>query len=371
METSYNLLYIDDEPENLTVFSSKFRRIFNVFTASSASEGLELLNKHEIQLVISDHRMPEMTGVELLEEVKGKYPDVVRIILTAYTDSEDIINAINKGGVYYFIKKPWVGDEVKALIDKGLSYYNLRQRNKNLIQRLYTSINELEMFYYRISHDLRGPVASQYGILNLAKSEKDFNHMNEYLDMLEESIRKLDGTLKKIADVGRTGDHKSPMTRIDFDSVIDATLFQLKAEIEAKGIQVSVTVQPNITYHAVEPILATLLENILENSIYFSDERKGQKTLTISVKADDKKVNLDIEDNGVGIHESQLGTIFDAFYRGSAISKGNGLGLYVVKKAVDSLRGQITVSSQEGIGTTVHVELPCLDPNVELEENLA
>ena len=111
------ILYIDDEQDNLTVFYSTFRRNFKVHLANSAQEGLEIMKKYTIHLVIADQRMPEMTGIEFLEKIKEKYPDCIRMVLTGFTDVEAIIQAINKGRVYRYITKPWSKDELKLTID--------------------------------------------------------------------------------------------------------------------------------------------------------------------------------------------------------------------------------------------------------------
>ena len=94
------ILYIDDEQDNLTVFYSTFRRDFKVYLATSGQEGLEIMEKNKVHLVIADQRMPEMTGIEFLEIIKLKYPECIRMVLTGYTDVEAIIQAINKGRVY-------------------------------------------------------------------------------------------------------------------------------------------------------------------------------------------------------------------------------------------------------------------------------
>lgn len=129
LEPSFSdVLYVDDEVENLTVFKSQFRKFFSILTATSASEGLDLIERNRVRVVVSDQRMPGMTGVQLLEEIKEKYPSVVRIILTAYTDANDIIDAINKGGVYHFMRKPWNSADLKAMIQKSLTFSEEQQQ---------------------------------------------------------------------------------------------------------------------------------------------------------------------------------------------------------------------------------------------------
>ncbi len=132
MNTNNHILYVDDELDNLTAFNAVMRRHYTITTASSGEEALELLKKQEFSLVISDQRMPKMTGVELFEQVKNLYPDVIRIILTGYSEVKAIIDSINMGQVYYYITKPWNVDELKVMIDNALETYRLKKDNKEL-----------------------------------------------------------------------------------------------------------------------------------------------------------------------------------------------------------------------------------------------
>jgi sigma-B regulation protein RsbU (phosphoserine phosphatase) len=130
------ILYVDDEEDNLTVFNSAFRRDYKVHLALSGQQGLEIMKKYLIQLIITDQRMPEMTGIQFLEKVIPDYPDCIRMILTGFSDIEAIIQAINTGRVYRYITKPWNKEELKINIDKGLETYHLREQNRKLIEDL-------------------------------------------------------------------------------------------------------------------------------------------------------------------------------------------------------------------------------------------
>jgi serine phosphatase RsbU (regulator of sigma subunit) len=138
------ILYIDDEEDNLTVFNAAFRRDYEIHVATSGYQGLEIMNEHDIHLVITDQRMPEMTGIEFLEKVIPHYPDCIRTVLTGFSDVEAIIQAINKGRVYRYITKPWNKDELKITIDRALEVYDLKQQNKNLIKDLKKANQNLE-----------------------------------------------------------------------------------------------------------------------------------------------------------------------------------------------------------------------------------
>ena len=138
------ILYIDDEEDNLTVFYSTFRRDYQVRLAKSGQEGLEIMNNHNIQLVIADQRMPEMTGTEFLEKIIPEYPDCIRMILTGYSDVEAIIQAINKGRVYSYVTKPWNKEDLKITMDHALEKYDLRQQNKKLFEDVLEANRTLE-----------------------------------------------------------------------------------------------------------------------------------------------------------------------------------------------------------------------------------
>jgi serine phosphatase RsbU (regulator of sigma subunit) len=138
------ILYVDDEEDNLVVFNSTFRRDYEIHLARSGMEGIEILKNHEIHLIITDQRMPEMTGIQFLEKIIPDYPDCIRMILTGFSDIEAIIQAINTGRVYRYITKPWDRGELKINIDKGLETYHLREQNRKLIDDLKEANQSLE-----------------------------------------------------------------------------------------------------------------------------------------------------------------------------------------------------------------------------------
>lgn len=139
-----NILYIDDEVNNLVTFKANFRKNYKIYTAESALEGLKILKKHDIQVIISDQRMPNMTGVEFLESILTDYPDPIRILLTGYSDVDTIIQAINKGQVYRYILKPFNETELKVTIDNAFEVFYLREENKGLMKKLVEVNSQLE-----------------------------------------------------------------------------------------------------------------------------------------------------------------------------------------------------------------------------------
>jgi DNA-binding NtrC family response regulator len=139
------VLYVDDEINNLNSFKAAFRRDFEIYTAQSAREGRRVLDSNEIGVIITDQRMPGMTGIEFLESILAVYPDTIRILLTGFSDMNAVMDAINRGQVYKFLVKPWQNDELKLYIQNALEIYHLRKENKDLAYKLQLANKELEL----------------------------------------------------------------------------------------------------------------------------------------------------------------------------------------------------------------------------------
>ncbi|MDH5598150.1 MAG: response regulator, partial [Cyclobacteriaceae bacterium] len=166
-EIKYSILYVDDEQVNLDVFKSTFRWYYTVHTALSGKEGLEILEKEKIDMVITDQKMPGMSGVEFLKKIIPSYPDQVRIILTGYSDIEAIAYAINEVGIYQYIQKPWDADEMRHILNKALKQYQLSLDNKQLLIDLKVANEELK----QINENLEEKVKERTAEVNLQKVE--------------------------------------------------------------------------------------------------------------------------------------------------------------------------------------------------------
>ncbi|MDP1811881.1 MAG: response regulator [Sediminibacterium sp.] len=143
-DKNINVLYIDDEPNNITSFKAAFRRIFNIFTAESAEEGRIILETEPIHVILSDQRMPKMTGIDFFQSILDTHPEPIRILITGYTDITAVIDAINVGQVYKYLSKPWNEEEVKNTILKSFEVMELRRQNKELTLKLLDANKKLE-----------------------------------------------------------------------------------------------------------------------------------------------------------------------------------------------------------------------------------
>jgi len=144
MDDKINILYVDDEENNLISFKANFRIKYNVFTAISGQSALELLEKTNISVIITDQRMPEMTGVAFLEKVCELYPDTIRILLTGYADISAVIDAVNKGKIYQYLSKPWNENELDQTIQDAYELYSKKQETMEQFSKLEVSNEQLE-----------------------------------------------------------------------------------------------------------------------------------------------------------------------------------------------------------------------------------
>lgn len=143
-EEKIRILYVDDEENNLQAFKATFRRDYKIFLAINAHEAREVLKENEIDIIVTDQRMPEETGVEFLESIIPIYPSPIRILLTGYTDIQAVIDAINKGQVYHYLTKPWEEDYLRTVIKNAFEVYSLRRENERLTKALIKSNEQLE-----------------------------------------------------------------------------------------------------------------------------------------------------------------------------------------------------------------------------------
>lgn len=139
-----NVLYVDDEENNLISFKAAFRRYFKIFTAISAHEAKIILAQNDIHVLISDQRMPGTLGTELLAEALKNNPDQIRILLTGFADMEAIKDAINKGQIYHYLQKPWNDAELKETIENAYKIYHLKKEQQELNEKLLLNNEQLE-----------------------------------------------------------------------------------------------------------------------------------------------------------------------------------------------------------------------------------
>lgn len=138
------ILYVDDEENNLISFKATFRIKYTILTALTAGEAMKMLEAGPVEIIITDQRMPEITGVEFLEKVIEKFPDPMRILLTGYADMNAVIEAVNKGKIFHYLSKPWNEEELDATISRAFEAFQKNREIKEMNEKLVISNNQLE-----------------------------------------------------------------------------------------------------------------------------------------------------------------------------------------------------------------------------------
>ncbi|MDX9854947.1 MAG: response regulator, partial [Tenuifilaceae bacterium] len=199
------ILFVDDERHNLLAFKATFRERFTVFTAQSAAEGMQLLKQNGIKVVVSDQRMPETSGVEFLEQVREVSPETIRILLTAYSDFDALIDAVNKGKIYHYISKPWNTGALTLVLDNAFESIELREKNRALEReaenlRLLSAIREKELLLSQLEN-----------LKNQIKPHFLFNALGSLVFLIEDNpqeavefVRRLSSLYRFLIEISNT-----------------------------------------------------------------------------------------------------------------------------------------------------------------------
>ena len=353
------ILYIDDEVNNLNAFKATFRFDYTIFIALNGTEAYTHLELHpDIRVVLSDQRMPEQTGAQFFEEMRETYPAPVRMLITGYSDIEDVVSAVNMGHIFRYIKKPWTDADVKSAIEEANTYYSASSMLAVKNRELQVAYDELGKFTYSITHDIRGPLLSVLGALDIAKSMDNFKELREILDMMEAAVKKLDEFIKNTHEYYTLKSTGLVMEEIDFNKVLKdvSTLFKIGGKIENINF-VTEVVQQSV-FHSDEIAIKIILNNLLSNAFKYQRRTAEDKYVELKIEVAGNKVTIIVKDNGIGISDNHIDKIFTMFYRATSEETGSGFGLYNVKDALSRLNGTIEVSSKVNEGTTFKVIIP-------------
>ena len=232
---------------------------------------------------------------------------------------------------------------------------------KAIEENLKLRNEELNQFVYKVSHDLRAPLASIRGIIELEKLQNKNQSQFKYVHLIEDRISNLDQFMRNILSHSRNLNTSVKFKQIDFKQITDDCFKELEFLRNALSIKRIVRI-PKFTFYSDESRLFEIFRNLISNSIKYLDYDKTEPYIRIIVKKDSAKAIITFEDNGVGIDPELQNYIFDMFYRANEKSDGSGIGLYIVKQAVEKLNGTIQVKSKKGEGTRFQVTIPNAGP---------
>jgi len=241
------VLYVDDLPMNLKLFEATFKNDYHIILTESPREALEILNEKEkdIQVLVSDQRMPEMTGTELLEIVSREYPDIRRYLLTAYTDTETVIEGVNKGRIHGYIRKPMQPDDIRQSINNSLEVYYLRKKNQQMMEELEKANEELlhldslkSEIIQSISNEISTPLNRIMGTLHLLKSKIQGDELSEVVNILDHSVFKLEqfSMLARQISQLKSPDFQLKRNKVSLKQVIQFGIIETGDELKEQEI---------------------------------------------------------------------------------------------------------------------------------------
>ncbi|MGV3763115.1 hybrid sensor histidine kinase/response regulator [Parapedobacter sp.] len=359
MLQSPEILYIDDEANNLISFKATFRYRYPIHTAISTDEARAVLRSNpNIRVIFCDQRMPGETGIEFLHEVKKDFPLPVRILLTAYADLETVVDAVNKGHIFRFVRKPWVEEEIISSIEEANKFFitdsMLALRNDEL-QKAY---DELDKFAYSVSHDLRDPLTGVLSAIKLGLEFDSVERIHEILALMESSVLRLNTYINSLHDYYLLKRGELTISDIDFKNLFGYLKSFYSIYTQNNHVTFSIESNQKEEFKSDETTLKLILHNLLSNAFKYQKRAHDNKTVRLSVVVEGGKAIIGVTDTGIGIAAGDLGEIFKLFFRGNDQAEGTGFGLYNVKSALAKLRGEIEVNSVEGEGTTFVVTIP-------------
>jgi len=353
------ILYVDDEPDNLVGFKASLRLDYQILTAVTIPQAISCLDNHpEIKVVFCDQRMPVKTGVEFFEEIRVSHPLPVRILLTAYTDVEAIIDAINRGNIFRYVKKPWTEADIISAIDEANKFYMANSMLSIKNDELQKAYNELDKFAYSISHDIRGPLSGILGAINVAREIEDVEEMKEMLFLMGKSLNKLDTYILSMHDYYSLQRGELKIKELDFNKIIDDLKPMYTVLSKTNKVAFNVSVEQEEIFRSDDVPVKLILNNLLSNAFKYQDKKNKNKSVDVIVKVQNSLATIYVKDTGIGILGTHIGEIFNLFYRANFQEVGSGFGLYNVKSAILKLNGQIEVTSVLHQGTTFRVTIP-------------
>ena len=367
------VLYVDDDRANLLAFRAIAEPTYEVVVARSGDEALLLISQNpDIAVLMADQRMPGMSGIDLCERVQSSHPDIVRMLVTAYSDLQAAIAAINRGHVSRYLNKPWNSEELLATLRDAVERYRL----KATVQELQVRIAQSERLYAlgvltaSIGHELRTPlsivsanVQFAHRALLDAKSSQGTKHHAAALQEVEAALIDAEEGAQRLIDIADSillSSRSEPGDRepVDLAHVLHSVLRLTRSEATHRArLLIAQSAKPRIYGSATR--VGQVLLNLVLNALQALPDRPIERNeVKLALDERDGRAIVEVADNGIGIESANLAHIFDPFF--TTKKKGTGLGLAISKQIIEEMGGQIQVESRPGHGTRFRISWPLL-----------
>ena len=374
---AYPILYVDDEPCALETLRRQFKREFTILTASSGAEGLDILRTRDVALVLSDQRMPDMVGTQFLARVRAAYPETVRMLLTAYSDLESVVDAINLGNVCRYLTKPYDEREVRMAFREGIERFVLvKERDRLYAEKIETMkrmaranrLSAVGTLAAGLAHEINNPLVPISTFLQMLPSKRqdpqaDEEYWGTLYRVTVNEVERIRGLIRQLLSYAKfTGETDLKIEAGDLNSLLAQMATFL--EPQARTLRVSVEVRGDPSLQPVRMDAERMKQVFLNLMLNGIQAMPSGGTLTVSARAVTVRgvphAEVRVMDTGVGIPPENLEKLFTPFFTTKG-HEGSGLGLLACHQVVEEHRGTIVVESDIGRQTTFIVSVP-LDP---------
>jgi len=372
-----SVLIVDDELPNLMVLRGFLDTDYTVYEAQSGPEALRIAAEHELAVVIADQRMPEMTGIEMLEKLRETQPDVAGIVLTGYTDTPALISAINQARVFRFIKKPWQPEELLAAVRQGCESAFQARALRNLVGLLAHRTDELQASLEKVqtahdhllhlerlstmgrlasglTHDLRNVMVSVNHIERELETRAAEPDLLESVQIGTHMIGNLLETLDGMQQFAKSGAMTMASEIFAPAQVVQAAIAISRMDMTYRARKVEVEIEQDLpAVQGDQQKLIQVLVNLLRNAIQATEK---SKRILVRAQRDAGDVVFAVEDEGPGVPSELRDKIFEPFVSTKG-DKGMGMGMYMARLIVESHQGQIRCSNRPAGGARFEVRL--------------
>jgi signal transduction histidine kinase len=391
----HSLLIVDDEVDVLESLRHLFHRTYRVLTASSGDLAVEILDREDVHLILSDQRMPGMTGDQFLGYARKTRPDAIRMLFTGYADLQAVINAVNEGHIFRYILKPWDAGDLEATLRQAVEQYELLADRKRLIAeiqaanaRLTTANEELDRagklksaFIEVASHEFNTPITLVLGLSELLKLLNPDREAQEraIVERISTSARQLARLVAGTLTLMRADDFRRTLQRgpVDLAFLLRRVAEKIQPFVSARNLHLSVNVDDDLgTFDLDADKIDGCVVNLLTNAVKFTADGK-QIALAAHLVGPDE-VEIQVTDEGIGVDKASLDHLFQPFFTQFDSSlhssgdfgfnkRGLGIGLSIVKQFVELHGGTVTAESELGAGTRITIRLPRRGTEMETE----
>lgn len=378
----YAVLYVDDEDRSLKSFSYTFKDNFRIYTANNAADATKLLEEHrdEIGVLLTDQQMPGEKGVQLLEKARQLNPRIVRILVTAYTDYDAAINAINTGAIYKYISKPWEPADLLMQLRNALDFYMVQKERDQLLREKLSVLQNmlitdrvvsLGILAAGLSHHVRNALVAVRTFIDLAPEKlreenidleklRQANFWTDFYKHVQQQVHKI---TEMLFDIGAASDPEPyAVDEVTPHSEVERAIARVKEELIAKKITVENRLPsdlPGITADA--PKFSRLFQLLLKDEIIsLPEDSKVVFTGKYHEKDPEfgKCVEISVTDNGPGLPAQDLASVFNPFFVRADNPQEFGINLMACYFIVFHHGGKINVKNASPHGTVFNMKFP-------------